>query len=146
METKWIGIAHLYKGCQVDISQTEYGQIEIASRRLKYAELVGMNAHALFIQTNLRQHNDGKLWLKSELVKPILRKLDQVTISDMADCLTSAGINTDDYLREFVGWMEGRIGYPLNQSTRMINWLRGHSFDCDNLLESSQAIDLSTLK
>ena len=74
---------YLPYGLNMDISHTEYAIKEAESKnRLKECKLVGINSSAEFATlcciTNIKQHNNGILYLSIVTPKPILRPLSEI--------------------------------------------------------------------
>lgn len=68
-----------YLGCNVDISATEYYQID--KERLTDIKLQGLRLDPkplFFIKTNLTAHNDGNIRLIPDVCKLILRSVDML--------------------------------------------------------------------
>ncbi len=83
-------VIHFYFGQDVDISGTEYGKIEIEKNRLKYVKLKGISTISgevrAQLETNLKQHNDGLMYLDISVIKLLLRPLYDMTDEEGKYC------------------------------------------------------------
>lgn len=164
MKTELKDVIHLYLGCEMDISLTEYGQAETKSGRLKSCILRGTKKDKdktlVILETNLKVHAEGWLWLDISVVKPILSRIEDMTEGGVIDLIKIEyasypgdieikAINDRSRIRG--GWTFSIYIEKKHQLTSTLSLYRAtpeqfqyllkNSFDLYGLIDSGQSID-----
>lgn len=153
MQTQLKDVIHLYLGCDVLVPKEQYW-VDISIKK-KYGDKDQIEKlHSVSFAgdgTITTSYPDGGFMLfYPDEVKLMLRPLSSVSDEEVSELWEYLGYNptitTLSIRRGFFNTFFKDEPQPtedeftFSDTVKLLNWLRANSFDCDGLIESSQAI------